>query len=119
MLKLMPPNQPPTPPNPLPTGQYDFILNPQQSRNTPGFGGGSMKSRLFLVAGLAVVLIVGAIIVSAILSRANSGPINNLKSVIAQQQGIIRVAEIGLKDAKSTDSRSFALTVLYSVTTDQ
>lgn len=112
----MQPNQQPAPP----AGQYDFIFNPQQPKKTGGFGfGGSLKNRLSIIVVAGILLLLGFSLVSNLLSSGQKTTIRNLKTIVAQQQEIIRIAEAGAKDAKSTDARGFALTVKLSVTTDQ
>lgn len=110
---VMEPNQPTPQPN-----QYDFITNAPAPPKKPLFGG-SMKSRIFLVVGALVALMIIATIVSSILSSAGQTTIRNLKSVIARQQEIIRVAELGAKDGLSVNTRNFAKTVASSLQTEQ
>ncbi len=112
MLVAMNPSQP------GPQAQYDFILNPQQPKRSPGFGG-SMKNRIFILAGLAIIIILAVSIISSIISRASRGPVDKLKEIAAQQTEIIRVADIGQTNSKTSDGRGFAATVNYSVGTDR
>jgi hypothetical protein len=108
----------PMPQNPQPN-QYDFILKPPQAPKKRLFGGGSLKNRIIVVvAGLLLLMIIGAIVTS-IISNSNKGPTNQLKSIVALQQEIIRIADGGTDDALTTDGRAFASTVKYSVQTDQ
>lgn len=98
---------------------YDFILNPSQPPKKQLFGGGSMKSRIIIVAvGLILLMIIGAII-SSLIANANKGPTEQLKSIVAQQQEIIRIANSGTDSALTSTGRSFAATVKMSIQTDQ
>lgn len=117
MLKLMQPNQPgPAPSQP---NQYDFILNPNQKQKPSPFAGGGMKKRLLIAAGAALVLIIAVSVIASFISSAGSGPVDQLKAIAARQQEIIRVAETGGREAKSSEGRAFALTTLLSIRTDQ
>lgn len=100
------------------TNPYQFITDPQKQSSGPKFGG-SMKSRIIIVAGLALLLIIAASVVSVILTSINRGPVNQLKDIVAQQEEIIRIAGIGAEKAIGVDTRSYAQTVLQSVQTDQ
>lgn len=115
MLMVMDPiQQQPTPPNP-----YGFIVNPEQPSKRPLFGGGSTKSRLILVIGIVLIIMILGIIVSSIFSAMGSAGTKQLKIVYAEQQEIIRIAGFGVKDAKGSDARNFAATTLYTTQTSQ
>lgn len=115
MLMVMDPmQQQPTTPNP-----YGFIVNPEQPSKRPFLGGNSAKSRLVLVVGGVLLLMIIAIIASSIFSSLNNKGTNQLKVVYAEQQELIRIAQIGSKDAQSTDTRNFAITTLFAAQTSQ
>lgn len=115
MLMIMNPNQPYAPPPPAPN-PYDFITNPAPDPKTPKLGN-SFKSRLLIVAGAGVLLIMIASILGAVLSRSGKGDISGLKDIAAHQTELIRVAELGADKAQSTPIRSLAYTTKLSVTT--
>lgn len=95
---------------------YDFILNPQQQPKRSFLSGG--PSKLLMIAGGTLLLI---IILSIVLSLlfSGGGQAGQLKEIAARQEEIVRVAELGLKEAKSPDGLSLATTVSLSVATDQ
>lgn len=101
---------------PPPGNPYDFILNPQQQTKRSFLSGGPTK--ILLIAGGALLLVVVASIVFSLLF-SGGGQTGQLKEIAAAQEEIIRVAELGLKEAKSPDGLSLATTVNLSVTTDQ
>lgn len=108
-----PMQQPPVQPNP-----YDFIHNPQKPPKQPLIGG-STKSRAIFVGVIVLVLIVVAVVVSSVFSSLANAGTSQLKTVYAEQQELIRLAEIGLKDAVGPDTRGFAGTTLLSTRTSQ
>lgn len=115
MLMVMDPlQQTPTPPNP-----YGFIVNPEQPAKRPFLGGNSTKSRLILVMSIVVILLIIGFVVTGILSSMNNKGTNQLKAVYAEQQELIRIAQFGAKDARSSDTRNFAITTLFTAQTSQ
>ncbi len=97
---------------------YNFIMqSPQRPKRS--LLGGSMKSRIFIVLGMVVLLVIIGSIVSAILASAGQTTARNLKDVIAKQQELIRVSDMGAKDGLSVDTRNFAKTVNLTLQTDQ
>ncbi len=114
-MVLMNPTQPYTPP-PASPNPYDFITNPAPDPKGPKLGT-SFRSRLLLVAGLGVLLLVIASILGAVLSSAGKGDVRALKDIAARQVELIRVAELGADKAQSSPIRSLAYTTKLSVTT--
>ena len=116
----MPPYQPnnlsqPPANNPNP---YGFITDPAKPPKTPMFGG-SMKSRIILVvAGLIVVFILG-LIINTLLSASSNKSNQVLKNAVAEQQEIIRISEMGMKDALTPDTKGYATTVNFVTKTSQ
>lgn len=106
--------QPPTQPSP-----YGFILDPPPPPKKSLFSGGTTKSRAIIVGGVAFLLITLALIIMAVLSSLGNSGVSELKNVYAEQQELIRIAEIGSKDAVGTDTRGFASTTLLSARTAQ
>lgn len=102
-----------------PAGQYDFITNSPQKTKKPLIDPGSTKGRIMVVVGIVVLLMIGATIVTTIMSAGSKAARQNLKTVYATQQELIRVADLGVKDALSSDTRGFASTVSMSVKSDQ
>jgi flagellar basal body-associated protein FliL len=125
----MQPNSPapvaPPPVVPQPAGdpnQYDFIFNPNQQVK-PGKnglpGGGSKKSRMLIVGGAAVVLIIIASLVVSFLGSAGKADTENLVIAAKQQTELIRVADIGIKDAKTQAAKNIAVTTKLSLESKQ
>lgn len=98
---------------------YDFITNPAKPPKNPGFGGNSMRSRILIVLGGLIALVIIASVVGTLLSNAGKGDVKALKDIVAQQQELVRVADIGTKKAQTTSVKALAYTTLLSVTTDQ
>ena len=96
-------------------GQYDFMMDaPTSSRRAPG--GLSPK---IVIAGLVGFLLLFAIVIILLIS--SSGKPNNTIQIVnlaKQQTELIRVAELGLKDARTTQAKDLAITTSMSVTSD-
>lgn len=103
---------------------YDFIMNsgqPQKPAKMPGMpssGNGQMQRLIFVGAGAVILVIIG-IIVFNILSSSGKGTVTQLKSLAAEQAEIIRIADLGLTSAKSTNARNLAATTTITVRTMQ
>ncbi len=107
---------------PVPPGQYDFITDPGSRKPKKGFtlpSGGSKASRILLVVGGFVILIVFFIIGSSILGSADKARKQQLIDVVAQQKELIRVAEIGVKKAKTAEGKNIAITTSLTLTSEQ
>jgi hypothetical protein len=118
-MQDMQPNQPLGPSSPVPN-PYDFITNPGQRPKRQLFGGGgSLTKRIILVVGGAVLLMIIIAIVVSFLTSGGSSNLNSLKSIVAQQQELARVAGIGADKAQDSTIRSYALTAKLSVTSQQ
>lgn len=97
---------------------YGFIMNPEKPPKRPLFGG-SMKSRILVVVAGVVLLMILGMVASALLSAGNKAVVNSLKDVIAKQQELIRVSDMGTKNASTSKAISFARTVNLTIKTDQ
>ena len=100
---------------------YDFIVNPNSSAQRVKFGAGlsgsSLITRIALLGGvLVVVLIVAAVVISA-LSPKSSTP--ELISIAERQQEIVRVSTAATKQTTSQDAQNFVSNVQASVSSDQ
>ncbi len=58
-------------------------------------------------------------LVSTLLGSGNKTAVNNLKSLVSQQEELIRIAAIGSEEATDISSRAFAATVKLSVESQQ
>ena len=102
-----------------PNEEYGFITSPQSPLGQNASGGGSSKKKLILFGGGALVVLI--IIISAVVAITNKGPENEnfLLDVAIQQNEVIRISELALKQAKNADVRKLAVTTKISLQTDQ
>lgn len=103
------------------TGQYDFILKdpPKKKRLSLPGNGGSKKQRLIIIIGVVLTGLTLFILILALIFGNRGDSVKNIKLVAAQQQEIIRIAEIGEKDARSAKTQSFAVSTKLSITSSQ
>jgi hypothetical protein len=97
---------------------YEFIVNPNTpKRRSSLFGGDAFLTRIALIAGGAVVLmIIAGVIISAL------GPKSITPSMLAiaqRQQEIIRISTDAYTKASSDDAKNFTTNVEASVTSSQ
>lgn len=127
MIMLMDPNQSPDQnkqPNQPNQGQYnpnnpyDFITDTSVTKK-PLFDHTSTKNRVILIVGGIFLLFIAMGVISSILSSGKKTYISNLKSIYAEQQEVIRISDMGAKDALSPTTRNYAETVSLSVKTQQ
>lgn len=103
----------------IPQGNpYDFITNPGPPPKKPLLGG-STKSRVIIVIGGIFLLFVIFGIASTILSSGKNTASLALKEVVAEQEELIRVADLGSKDALGSEARGYAVTVSMTLKTSQ
>jgi hypothetical protein len=99
-------------------GQYDFFMAPGQAARPKLSGPTSMKSRIIIVVSGLVLLVIIASVISAVL---NSGPkATDLQTSVAQdQQEIIRLTTAGINTASSAQTKNFAITTQFTITSEQ
>jgi hypothetical protein len=112
-------------PNPLGHNPYDFILNPPKPATQHPLGGLPIPkigrhSLLFqvsiLVGGAAIVMIVIAVIVSALAgSKINTADLTDLA---AQQTELIRVANLGSGIVTQSSNQDLAINTQLTIQTD-
>jgi len=99
--------------------QYDFILNPQQSKKPTGmqFQSGKKKILVFvgILAGLTIALVVGFSIITS-LGKPNS---QNLITIQAYQTEIDRVITLASKNIKDLSLKYRVATMQTVVGSDQ
>jgi hypothetical protein len=116
----MQPNQLPSlGPSPAPQNPYEFITNAGKPQKSPGIGGNSTKTRLFVVLGGVLLLIIIGSIVASVLSSAGKGDLADLKNIAAEQQELIRLADLGKEKAGDSVTRNLAYNTSLSTTTQQ
>lgn len=101
-----------------PNEEYGFITEPL-SPLSQNAGGGSSKKRLILFGGGILVILI--IIISVVVAMSNRGPENKnfLLDVAVQQNEVIRISELAMKQAKNSDVRKLAVTTKLSLQSDQ
>ncbi len=116
------PDQPILPPTPAEPAHnpYGFIMDTEhQPKKKLQVNSNSFKARLLLVLGIGVFIIVGAIIVSSIITGQREKNAVLLTSLTAEQQEIARVADLGFKDAKDPAVKAYAGIAKLSIITQQ
>jgi hypothetical protein len=99
-------------------GRYDFFMNPQQPKKPGIVGPSSVKSRLLLVVGGIVLLIIIFSVIGAILG-GGPNPVQ-LQTIVAQdQQEIVRLNMAAAHTALSPETKNFAITAQFTITSDQ
>lgn len=97
--------------------QYDFIMNaPASSQKSGFFKGGDNKKFLMLVGGGVFILLVA---ITMLFSGGAPSNADLLVKVAQRQNELIRVAGIGVKDARSTQALNLARTVELNLKSDQ
>lgn len=102
-----------------PKPDYSFITNPAAPPKKTLLSGNSLPQRLLIaVAGFGVLLVIIIIFISVVFG-GNTSNTTRLVNLAAQQAELIRVAELGAKDASSAETKNFASTVDLSLTSAQ
>jgi hypothetical protein len=114
----MNPNQPYIPP---PNGQnpYDFITAPSQQPKRSLLPGNSFMGRIIIVLGGGFLLMIILLVAGSLLGRGSQSNVAALKKLAAQQQEIVRIADIGSTKAEASDIRARALTAKLSTQSQQ
>ncbi|CAN5416444.1 hypothetical protein BH10PAT3_BH10PAT3_0340 [soil metagenome] len=132
MLMLMDPNVRPAPPSqsnqpfsapppaPQPNDPYHFILETQhKNKSSLRPSSNSLRSRLLVAVGGGAVLVFIIILATSIIGGGGKNNAQLLTGLVAEQQEIIRVSDIGIKSSADPDIQSFAETTKLSITTQQ
>lgn len=98
---------------------YEFITDPAQPAKKPLIAADSAKSRILVVLGGLVALLVIGLIVMAIISSLGGGGKEALLKAAQQQAELIRISKIGIERARGAEAKNLATTVSLSLTTDQ
>ena len=117
----MDPNQPY--PGPTQNGQYEFILAPPKpSRKLFSFGGlGNHNFGLtigLIISGAIILMIVLALLASA-LGSSNHATINSLIGLVQTQDELVHISTEGENGAVQQTTKNLAITVEYSLTTQE
>ncbi len=98
---------------------YGFILNAPHPPKNKFIKPNSLRSRLLLVVGGGLVLIFLIVGISSFIHRTSKANTTALISLVAQQQEIIRIANLGVTGSSDFLIQSRAETAALSVGTQQ
>jgi len=97
---------------------YEFIVNPNTpKRGTSLLGGNAFVTKIVVIAGGAIVLMIIAAVALSLLGPKNSAP--NMLAIAQRQQEIVRLATAAVAQAGGDDTKNFAANVAASVTSSQ
>jgi hypothetical protein len=118
-----PPPQPGQLPNSgFPPGHnpYEFIMNGGTApRKPPVLKGGSLKSRVLIILGGGILAMILVVMLSNAFRSASNANAAILSDLVAEQQEIVRVSTLGIKDAVGSPAKNFAQSTYSSVTSEQ
>jgi hypothetical protein len=110
----MPPNNYPNPN--MPSDPYAFMNNGSSPRRSPSFiNPQTTKGRVILFGSLAVVLVIVFVVVMSILGSADRAKSQQYIELGQRQAEIIRLTALGETKARSLETRSYALTVRFTM----
>ena len=100
-------------------GQYDFIMNPGSSSKQPKslLGRGMNNKKFIAIAGGGVLVLL--LLMSLLFSGGGPSNADLLLKVAQRQNELIRVAGIGVKEARGTKALNLARTVELNLKSDQ
>jgi hypothetical protein len=112
---------------PLPAGQntghsghnpYEFIVNPATpKRSGRMFSGNKFVIQIaLLLGGVLVLVIIGAIVISALAPKSNTA---DLESLVETQAELVRVASEGAGQASAQDVQNFVANLELSLSSNQ
>jgi hypothetical protein len=121
---MEPNGAPPAPPPMTPSGPsnpYDFLQDKPAPKKPllrlPS--GGSKTGRIIVVLVGVVLMIVIGMVLMTVLNAPSRAAANDLVLAAQQQQELIRVAEIGEKEAVAPDTKNLAVNIKLTLKTDQ
>lgn len=112
------------PQQPMGHNPYDFIINPETpvkhplSGKLPDFSSNPILAKYFVAIGgfIVIFIFIGLIILIHDISKPNVAALINLT---AQQQEIVRVANLGQEDVTQTSNQNLAIDTSLTVQTQQ
>lgn len=113
-------NQPTQNPGQFDSSQFDFIMNPQQpsKKSLVPLPTDPKMKLIFMVIGGGLGLILLLLLFFGIFGGGNDSA-DGLVEVAQQQNEIIRVSEIGSKDATTSEAKKLAALVNSAIATDR
>lgn len=116
-LNNLPPTQPYIPQQNV---NYDFIMQANKKKKRFSFGGSSGNKRsLLVIIGMGVAALLVLVFVYNLVFGGGDKNVKQLITLVAEQQEIVRIADIGVKDAIGTEAKNLAVTTSASVATQQ
>lgn len=97
---------------------YEFIMHPEKPKRQFNFGN-STGQRAMIVAGGAFILIVIAIVLASLFNQGTGEQRRRLVQLAQTQNEIIRISELADKESTDIPTRSRAITVKSTLSTDQ
>jgi hypothetical protein len=99
---------------------YQFIVDTDHTKKKPLVPtGNSKQSRIFIVLGGVLLLLIIGIIVSVLISNASNAGKVDLVKVAQKQAELVRVSDLGMQRAQGTSAKNLATTVNLSLQSDQ
>jgi hypothetical protein len=114
----MPPEQPLYTPQPQP-GKYDFIVQSQHPTGSNWLLQASLRTRIIVVGGSFVFLLILIWIFLSILSSSGTNNVGQLISLTQQQAELVHISQDPITQANSNQTRNFASTTDLSISTDK
>ncbi len=98
-----------------------YFMNDNNTPNQKSFsrGNGSMKSRIFVVAGGLLIIIVIAIILNLVLSGSKKANNKNIINLVEDQAIMIQIASQGTTNSKNQTILNLSATTQLSMTSAQ
>jgi hypothetical protein len=116
----MEPNPAPPPMTPTgPSNPYDFLHDSPKPKKSLLPSGNSKIQRIVIALIGAVLLIIIVVVVMSILSGPGKSVVNDMVLAAQQQQELIRIAEIGEKDATTPDTKNFVVSTRLTLESDK
>jgi biopolymer transport protein ExbB/TolQ len=98
---------------------YGFIMNEQKSKKRIIPTANTKRKRIILVVSGIILVFIIAIVTTTILSGISNQTEKNLKLLAEQQNEIIRISNIGIKNAQDTPTQILARTTSLTFESDQ
>ncbi len=109
-----PPLQPITPAH----NPYDFITQPSAPKKGRLFGGSKKQRILIIGVGVMLLFIVVSLIIG-LLGSADTGLKADYLTAAQQQTELIRISDIGVKQARSAEAKNLAFNAKSSLVSEQ
>lgn len=98
---------------------YQFIVDSNHKKSSLPTIGNSKQSRLFIVLGGVLILLILGIIIASVLAGASKSGQEEILKATQKQTELIRISEIGLKLAKGSSAKNLATSINLSLKSDQ